>query len=81
MRQQRLSAAPPVESRIVVPQGVTSGRPVISQPDLDTLNQQLRDSLKARGVVPDAPASVRERANTSRAKFDENGKRNQLKPK
>ena len=66
----------------VGPASGTGGRPVISQPDLDTLNQQLRDSLKARGVgVPDTPASVRARANTNRAKFDENGVNKQLKPK
>lgn len=72
--------AEPNRGTVVNGPAPSAPKPVITQPDLDTLNQQLRDSLKARGVsAPDVPASVRERANTSRAKFDENGKRNQLK--
>lgn len=63
-----------------VPQ--TTSKPFISQLDLDTLNQQLRDSLKARGVpVADTPATIRERVNANRAKFGPDGVNNQVRKK
>lgn len=60
---------------------VQSFRPDIESRVIEQDTTPSIDMAPAPVATPDTPASARARANNSRAKFDANGQRNQLKPK
>ncbi len=66
-------------------QPISQGRvPTPDELAFDATPKRFIDPHEPQVVMPnppDTPVAVRERAKTSRAKFDENGKRNQLKSK